>query len=141
MRPGQHAKRDAMRIWRLCHSDGTTNDEFVLRTVDMLLASSRQGSLIVLRHFLELVRRDLRRRTARIESATPLGEDARAVIERSLSARYGRAITATCTVAPTLIGGMRIRIGSDLYDGSVTGALAAVESQFDQAVRSGEVRA
>jgi len=29
-----------------------------------------------------------------------------------------------------LIGGMRIRIGSDVYDGSVRGALAALERSF-----------
>jgi F0F1-type ATP synthase delta subunit len=34
------------------------------------------------------------------------------------------------TVEPALIGGMRVTIGSDVYDGSVRGRLEALAARF-----------
>jgi F-type H+-transporting ATPase subunit delta len=37
---------------------------------------------------------------------------------------------ATFTVNPSLVGGMRIKVGSDVYDGSVRARLAALEARL-----------
>jgi F-type H+-transporting ATPase subunit delta len=74
-----------------------------------------------------LVKLDLARHTATIESATPLPADFQAAIEAGLARRYGRGLATAFAHRPALIGGMRIQVGSDVYDGSVQGRLTALE--------------
>ena len=80
----------------------------------------------------EVLRRlavDEARRSVDVTSAIPLDADARSAIERRVTDAYGE-VTFTFRVDPTLIGGMRIRIGSDVYDGTIRAALMAVEARF-----------
>jgi len=73
---------------------------------------------------------DRARRTAQVESAAPLEADVRVTIERALARRYGPALATAFVVDPRLIGGMRVKVGSDVYDGSVRGRLEALETRF-----------
>jgi F-type H+-transporting ATPase subunit delta len=43
---------------------------------------------------------------------------------------YGPRLVTTFAESPALIGGMRIRVGSDVYDGSVKAGLTALEKSF-----------
>ena len=43
---------------------------------------------------------------------------------------YGRDITTSFMEDPTLLGGVRISIGSNVYDGSVKAGLAALAGRF-----------
>jgi F-type H+-transporting ATPase subunit delta len=77
-----------------------------------------------------LVKLDLARHMATIESATPLPTDFQAAIEAGLTRRYGPRLTTAFAHLPALIGGVRIQVGSDVYDGSVRAGLAALEQSF-----------
>jgi F-type H+-transporting ATPase subunit delta len=79
---------------------------------------------------MRLVKLDRARRTARVESAAPLEAEVMTAVEEVIARRYGPAITTTYAVDPTLIGGMRLRIGSDVYDNSIKGALATLDSAW-----------
>jgi F-type H+-transporting ATPase subunit delta len=61
-----------------------------------------------------------------IESATPLAEAIRAEITSSLIARFGE-ITAEFHHTPELIGGLRVRLGSDVWDGSIQSRLETLK--------------
>jgi F-type H+-transporting ATPase subunit delta len=54
----------------------------------------------------------------------------RAGIEAALSRLYGPDVATAFAEDPALIAGVRIKVGSDVYDGSVKGNLAALESRF-----------
>ena len=69
------------------------------------------------------------RNTASIESA-PLPAGLEAAVEASLTRRYGSALATAFAHRPSLIGGMRIQVGCDLYDGSVLAGLEALEKSF-----------
>jgi F-type H+-transporting ATPase subunit delta len=56
--------------------------------------------------------------------------DIRENVEAGLVKTYGPNISTSFVENPTLIGGMRIRVGSDVYDGSIKTALAALEQSF-----------
>ena len=43
---------------------------------------------------------------------------------------YGPGISTSFAETSALIGGMRIRVGSDVYDGSVKAGLVALEKSF-----------
>ena len=51
-------------------------------------------------------------------------------VQKSRVRRYGPETSTSFRESPALIGGMRIRVGSDVYDGSVKAGLAALEKSF-----------
>jgi F-type H+-transporting ATPase subunit delta len=59
-----------------------------------------------------------------------LPPDLQASIEAGLARRYGPGLSTAFAHRPALIGGMRIQVGSDVYDGSVRAGLAALEKSF-----------
>ena len=77
-----------------------------------------------------MVKLDRSRHTATVESAVPLPPAMQARIQAGLSGVYGPGLNTSFFPSPALIGGMRIRVASDLYDGSVKARLAALEAGF-----------
>jgi len=98
--------------------------------VGLVLKAKPRGYLAILSHFARLVKLDLDRRTARVESAGPLPADLQASVQSSLARVYGPGVNVSFAQNPALIGGMRIKIGSDVYDGSVQARLAALQESF-----------
>ena len=126
----RRARQDATRLWRLCMVDGRRDDRRVREIVDGLAESRRPGSSAVLAHFLRLVRLDAARWAARVDTAAPLEPAARTAVEAMLVDRYGTRVETVFAVDPALIGGMRVRVGGDVYDGSIQGRLAAIDARF-----------
>jgi F-type H+-transporting ATPase subunit delta len=62
-------------------------------------------------------RRD--RQVAYVTVAAPLTDEEERRLASTLSGRYGREVTVKQTVDPEILGGMSVRIGADLYDGTV----------------------
>jgi F-type H+-transporting ATPase subunit delta len=126
----RQAKRAASQLFRLCLLNGRLDESRVRQAVQAVLQSKRRGYLALLGHFQRLVRLEYSRHTASIESAMPLPADLRASVESGLEGIYGPGISASFVHNPALIGGMRIKVGSDVYDGSVQSGLAALERRF-----------
>ena len=130
MKTKKQAQGEARRLFRLSLVNGSLDSGRVRRIVQRLLDARRPGTLSVLTLFQRLVRLDRAAHSARVESATPLPPAMRASIEADLARIYGSGTDASYTANPTLLGGVRITVGSDVYDGSVHGRLAALEEQF-----------
>ena len=130
MKSTREIKREAKHLFRLCFVNGSLDEDRVRSVVQGILGSKRRGSLPLAGQFQRLVSLDLQRHMAKIESAVPLPSDLRANVQTSLVRAYGPEIDTSFADNPTLIGGMRIRVGSDLYDGSVKAELTALENSF-----------
>ena len=130
MKISKRAKREAKQLFRLRLVDGMLDENRARRVVQHLLATRRRNCPAILSHFGRLVKLDVARRTATIESATPLPADLQAAVEAGLTRRYGRGLATAFAHRPALIGGVRIQVGSDVYDGSVRAGLAALEQSF-----------
>jgi F-type H+-transporting ATPase subunit delta len=76
------------------------------------------------------VKLDLDQRTARVESPVPLTEAQQAAIKASLRRRYADGLIFDFVQNARLIGGLRVQVGSDVFDGSVQARLAELESSF-----------
>ena len=111
---------------RLCLVDGRVDEGRARQVVQSVLESRRRGYLTLLGLFLRLLRLDHIRHTAEIDSAVQLPADLQTGVKNAIEGVYGRGITALFTQNPSLIGGMRIRVGSDVYDGSVQCWLATL---------------
>ena len=130
MKIGKQARRDAKDLFLACRRDGVLDETRVRQTVTQVLASKPRNYLAALTHFQRLVELDIQIRTVRIENAVPTSESLMADLKTSLTGRYGAGLDFQFFVDPTLIGGLRIRIGSDVFDGTVKSRLADLETRF-----------
>ncbi len=130
MKISKLARREAKKLFRSCLVNGVLAEDRARLVVQRVLQAKPRGYLAILSHFQRLVKLEVERRTARVESATPLAPDLRAGVQASLSRRYGPGLGLTFGENPALIGGLRIRVGSDVYDGSVQARLAALQESF-----------
>ena len=130
MKTSKQAIRDAKQLFRLCLLNGSLDKGRVRQVVLGIIEGKRRGYLVLLSRFQRLVKLDHDRHTAEVESAVPLPADLRASVQAGLRSTYGPGIDILFVHRPALIGGMRVKVGSDVYDGSVQSGLAALERGF-----------
>ena len=130
MKINKQARREAKQLFRFCLVHGLLDENRVRNVVQHLVAAGRRDCPAILSHFRRLVRLEIVRRTATVESAAPLPPDLQDGIEAGLKRRYGPGLSTAFAHRPALIGGMRIQVGSDVYDGSVRAGLEALEQSF-----------
>jgi F-type H+-transporting ATPase subunit delta len=130
MKTTKQVMREARRLFRLCLVNESLDETRVRRAVQGILQSQRRGAHALLSRFLRLVKLDRSRHTAEVESATPLPADLQAGVQADLTRVYGPGLRISFLQIPALIGGMRIKVGSDVYDGSVRAGLEALERSF-----------
>jgi F-type H+-transporting ATPase subunit delta len=126
----QRARRLSRELFRNCLVDGVPDPARVRTVVRLIAASGARDRFKILTCFLRLVSLDVARRTATVESAEPLPPEVQSRLQADLATHYGPGLNTSFIHSPELIGGMRIRVGSDLYDGSVRGRLAALAARF-----------
>jgi F-type H+-transporting ATPase subunit delta len=130
MKISKQARRDAKDLFRGTIKNGVLDEGRVRQTVSAVLKQKPRGYVKILSHFQRLLKLEIDRRTAKVESATALTAPEQAVIQQNLTRRYGPGLTLAFTQNPALIGGMRVQVGSDVYDGSVQGRLNALKESF-----------
>jgi len=120
----------ARRLFRLCMTDGRLDEER-LRQVIRQVSDNKQrdfvGILFALKRLLQL---ELERRHVVVESASDLDEASRQRVATSLTAKYGAGLTFEYQTKPELLGGLRIRVGDDVWDGSVRGRIERLAHSF-----------
>ncbi len=130
MKTTRRARRAARRLYRACLVDGLLDDGRARQAAGAVAGSRRRGSLQILAHFRRLVQLDRDRHRAVVESAAPLPEDLQTSVVRGVARAYGPGVSTSFAQNPGLIGGMRVKVGSDVYDGSVRNALSTLEQAF-----------
>jgi F-type H+-transporting ATPase subunit delta len=130
MKITKQARRDAKTLLRACQVNGLLDEARVRQAVEEVVAAKPRGYVAILQHFHRLVKLDIARRTALVESAVSLSPDMQNSISANLGARHGGGLDLHFVVKPEVIGGLRIQVGSDVYDGSVAARLAELESSF-----------
>ena len=123
-------KREAKQLYRVCLVNGLLDENRVRQVVQRVIATGERDSPPILAHFLRLVKLDSAEHTARIESAILLPVDLQTIVQSELTQRYGPGLTSTFVESPELIGGMRIQVGCDVYDGSVRARLKELAKSF-----------
>jgi len=126
----RQAKRQAKQLYKLCLVNGLLDENRVRQVSEHVASANYRDCPAVLAHFARLVRIDRARHTAKVESATQLPADFKAATEADLNRLYGPGLTTKFAERSELIGGVRIQVGSDVYDGSVRAGLAALEKSF-----------
>lgn len=130
MKGTKQIQRDARQLFRMCLSDGLLNEGRARQVAQQLIQSKRRNYLALLSEFQRLVRLERQDYTAKVESAVPLSTDLRSIVRARLEDAYGPEIDIEFESRPELIGGMRIKVGSDVLDDTVRSRLAELEKRF-----------
>jgi len=130
MKISKQAQRGTRKLFRSCLVNGVLDEHRIRRAVSLVLSLKPRGYIEILSRLQRLVKLDLERHTARVESAAPLPPDLKTKVTKQLAGIYGAGMSVSFIQNPALIGGLRIQAGSDLYDGSVRARLNALAQQF-----------
>jgi F-type H+-transporting ATPase subunit delta len=130
MKISKQARRDAKQLFHSCVSNGLLDENRVRQAVQAVISRKPRGYVAILSQFQRLVKLDLERRTAKVESAETLGPEQQTALKNNLAAKYGQGLSVSFAQNASLLGGLRIKVGSDVYDGSVRARLEALREAF-----------
>jgi F-type H+-transporting ATPase subunit delta len=127
----RQARREAKQLFRVCQADEQLDAAKVRQTVQLLIDKKPRGYLGILQHLQRLVKLDEASRSARVETAVALSEVQKQSVRESLGRLKGGEVTVEFAENAGLIGGMRVKIGDDVFDGSVKTRLASLSESFN----------
>lgn len=130
MTPKKQTKAYAKSLIKLCVENGEFSEERVSAVLQVLEKNPPRNYVQVLRAFLALVRREVANHTASVEHAGALSPNSIELIQSGLSKAYDRKIVAETRQNDELIAGVRVRVGCDVYESSVAGALRELQSSL-----------
>src|SRR5438309_10224075 len=130
MKISKQARREAKALFRCCSANGVLDENRVRQVVAKVAEAKPRGYIAILSHFQRLVKLEIERRTAKVESAVALSPELQADVKNKLGRIYGQGLNISFAQNPALLGGLRIRVGSDAYDGSVQASLERLEERF-----------
>ena len=130
MKISKEARRSSRQLFRACLADGKLDESRVRLVLTQVAASKPRGYIAILTNLQRLITTEVERSSAKVESATELDSATRADLQSSLTRKYGRPITLSFQTQPELLGGIRVQVGSDVWDGTVKARLEALKAQL-----------
>ena len=104
------------------NSDGSVDEAKIRELVQLFVDQKPRNYIAILTYFTRLIELALEENTVRVESASPLADKGASVFAE-LERKYGRAARTVYAENPKLLGGLKIRRGNNIWDGSLSGRL------------------
>jgi F-type H+-transporting ATPase subunit delta len=130
MKINKETRQLSKELLRASYTDGQLDSGRIASLVKSLIEKRPRNYIKVLESYKRLLRLEVEKRTATIETATELPSDSAAQIVANLKRKYGSDLSARFVVNKDLLGGMRIRVGSDVWDSSVRNRLHRLQQQL-----------
>ena len=130
MKGNKQSRRDAKQLLQSCQVDGALDEARVRQAVALLIEKKPRGYFGTLQELQRLVKLDVNNRSARVESAVALSEAQHQEVRASLGRLKGADVEVEFAENADLIGGMRVKLGDDVYDGSVKTRLSRLAESF-----------
>jgi F-type H+-transporting ATPase subunit delta len=130
MKINKETRQLSKDLLRASFTDGQLDSGRISSLVKSLIEKKPRHYIQVLEAYQRLIRLEVEKRTATIETATDLSPEAGQEMVNNLKRRYGNDLTARFVVNRELLGGMRIRVGSDVWDSSVRNRLHRLQQQL-----------
>ncbi|MDG1832151.1 MAG: F0F1 ATP synthase subunit delta [Verrucomicrobiota bacterium] len=130
MKGNKQSRRGAKQLFKSCQVEGQLAEDRVRQAVTLVIEKKPRGYFGILQELQRLVKLDVSSRSARVESAVVLTEAQQQNIRESLGRLKGGEVTVEFSENADLIGGMRVKIGDDVFDGSVKTRLATLSESF-----------
>ena len=127
MKLNKEIRQLSRKMLQASFTDGQLDPGRIASLIDSLVRQKPRNYIDVLKHYKRLLRFELEKRHATIETASEVDPAIRSEIEANLKSKYGNDLSTEFQVDPQLLGGMRIRVGSDVWDGSVRNRLERLQ--------------
>ena len=129
MKINRESRSIAKKLFSLCRKDGRMDGDRIRGVVKKVAEARPRNHLAILTCLAKLVELEEKRRSAVVETSVSLGA-MEAHLSGRLRASFGEDLSIRTVTNPALLGGMRIQVGSDLWDGSIRGRLEALRRSF-----------
>jgi F-type H+-transporting ATPase subunit delta len=130
MKINKEIRQLSRAMLRASFTDGQLDPGRIPSLVDSLIAKKPRHYVEVLKNYRRLLRLELEKRQARIETASEVDSATTSELVANLKQKYGSDLTTEFVVNPELLGGMRIRVGSDVWDGTVRNRLERLQREL-----------
>jgi F-type H+-transporting ATPase subunit delta len=130
MKINKEIRQLSREMLRASFTDGQLDPGRISSVVESVIARKPRSYIGVLKNYRRLLRLEVEKRRARIETASEMDPATQSEVVTNLKKKYGSDLTPEFVVNPELLGGMRIRVGSDVWDGSVRNRLERLQQQL-----------
>ncbi len=130
MKINKEIRQLSREMLRTSFTDGQLDPGRIGSLVDSLIARKPRHYVEVLKNYRRLLRLELEKRQARIETASEVDSAMTSELVANLKRKYGSDLTTQFVVNPELLGGMRIRVGNDVWDGTVRNRLERLQQEL-----------
>jgi F-type H+-transporting ATPase subunit delta len=130
MKINKEIRRLSREMLRASFTDGQLDPGRISSLVDSLIERKPRHYVDVLKNYKRLLRLELEKRRARVETASEIDSTTSSEVVNNLKQKYGNDLTTEFVINPELLGGMRIRVGSDVWDGTVRNRLERLQQQL-----------
>ncbi len=129
MKISKDTRRAARKLFRVCFVDGRMDEERVRGAVKAVAEGKPRNYLGILTAFERLVKSEIQKFMMHVESPLPLDDTRLKEIQSKIQTRFPSPLTTSHSINPALIGGLRLKVGSDVWDGSVSAKLKQLQIQ------------
>jgi F-type H+-transporting ATPase subunit delta len=130
MKLNKEIRQLSRKMVQASFTDGQLDPGSITSLVDSVIREKPRDYISVLKNYKRLLRLEVEKRHATIETASDVDSAMRSEIVANLKSKYGDDLTTDFHVDPQLLGGMRIRVGSDVWDGSVRNRLQRLQYEL-----------
>jgi F-type H+-transporting ATPase subunit delta len=128
MRGDKKTKALAKQLFKLSLVNGAVSPEQVAGVLGYIEKVQPRHPLALLKLYHRAIVTEVAKSRAIVEHAGSVSDATLKLIESAMSRKYSRPVTATAQPNSKLLAGLRVRVGSDVYEANVSGQLAALSS-------------
>ena len=126
MSANKKAQQLARQLFKLSLVDGRISADRVTGVLGYIEKLRPAHPLAVLKAYHRFVATELAKSQAVIEHAGAVSDSVLQTIAASMTKKYGRPVTASTHANPKLLAGLRVRVGDDVYESSVSAQLGTL---------------
>ncbi len=131
MKIPREARNTAKKLFGICRRpEGGVDEAKVREVISYIEKSNTRNAVAILTRFHKLISLEMDEHAALVESPAVLSEADQKSIESKLTGIFGASTDVTFAERKELLGGIRIKMGSSVWDGSILGRLNDLQKQF-----------
>lgn len=128
MKVSKVALSSGRRLFRMCQEHGVLNEEKFRSVIKALGEQKPRDYRAILKVLKRLYLADAHQKEVTVTSAEALTPEETQRVENQLRERYGDGLSISYQVEPSLLGGLKIQVGHDVFDSSIKSRLNRLEA-------------
>ena len=133
MKLDKDSRKLSKQLFTVSFTDGRLDEKKVKAVASQIVTSKPRNAIGILKEYQRRVRLEVAKHHAVVESAVEMDQATAKQLIASLRSKYGQSVSTEFKVSPELLGGLRIKIGSDVIDSSVRDRLNRLEAELTYA--------